>query len=200
MFCARLDLYELVKLSREKQPLVDSFNDVQLKALLSQPNLVVLLVFRQRLDNRRTCWRIWFGRVELKYNLVNWNNWSWLNGYSTTALVCVLNEALFGKIAAVANLGPHKHEDFSTIIWSKRWAPAFAITQLSVDSKADLEWTRSAYADATGITGCRCCFTCRWARATGFLLAQRAWIPSLLNSLQSQTKDLAAKNKVNQKQ
>ena len=34
---------------------------------------------------------------------------------------------------------------------------------------------------------------------TGFLLAQRAWIPSLLNNLQSQTTDLASKNKVNQK-
>ena len=33
-----LDLYELVKLSREQQPLVDSFNDMQLKTLLSQPS------------------------------------------------------------------------------------------------------------------------------------------------------------------
>jgi hypothetical protein len=34
---------------------------------------------------------------------------------------------------------------------------------------------------------------------TGFLLAHRAWVPSLLDGLQSQTKDLATKNKVNQK-
>ncbi len=67
-----LDLYELVKLSREQQPLVESFNDVQRKALLSQPSLVVLLVFSSTVGQRKNLFKnLRWKKLNSEYNLVN---------------------------------------------------------------------------------------------------------------------------------
>ena len=80
----------------------------------------------------------------------------------------------------------------------ERWH--FATAQLSVDSRklilSELDRLMQTLRELQDVDAA---LPADEREPTGFLLAHRAWIPSLLNSLQSQTTDLASKNKVNQK-
>ena len=80
----------------------------------------------------------------------------------------------------------------------ERWH--FAAAQLSVDSRklilSELDRLMQTLRELQDVDAA---LPAEEREPTGFLLAHRAWIPSLLNNLQSQTTDLAFKNKVNQK-
>ena len=81
---------------------------------------------------------------------------------------------------------------------NERWH--FAATQLSPDSRklilSELDRLMQTLRELQDVDAS---LPADEREPTGFLLAHRAWVPSLSDGLQSQTKDLASKNKVNQK-
>ena len=199
-----LDLYELVKLSREQQPLVESFNDVQLKALLSQPSLVVLLVFFvngwtteelvQEFEMEEVELRVQLGQLE-QLKLIEWLPHDRIRLCFERSALWQKNSPLW-QIWGRTNIREFLNDEFDQS--DERWH--FAAAQLSVDSRklilSELDRLMQTLRELQDVDAA---LPAEEREPTGFLLAHRAWIPTLLNNLQSQTTDLASKNKVNQK-
>jgi len=199
-----LDLYELVKLSREQQPLVDSFNDMQLKTLLSQPSLVVLLVLFvngwtteelvEEFELEEVELRVKLGQLE-QLKLIEWLPQDRIRLCFERSVLWQKDSPLW-QIWGRTNMREFLNDDFD--LNNERWH--FAAAQLSPDSRklilSELDRLMQTLRELQDVDAS---LPADEREPTGFLLAHRAWVPSLLDGLQSQTKDLATKNKVNQK-
>lgn len=199
-----LDLYELVKLSREQQPLVDSFNDMQLKTLLSQPSLVVLLILFvngwtteelvEKFELEEIELRVKLGQLE-QLKLIEWLPQDRIRLCFERSVLWQKDSPLW-QIWGRTNMREFLNDEFDQN--NERWH--FAATQLSPDSRklilSELDRLMQTLRELQDVDAS---LPADEREPTGFLLAHRAWVPSLSDGLQSQTKDLASKNKVNQK-
>ena len=199
-----LDLYELVKLSREQQPLVDSFNDMQLKTLLSQPSLVVsLILFVNGWTTEELVEKFELEEVELRVKLGQLEQLKLIEWLPQDRIrLCFERSVLWQKDSPLwqiwgrTNMREFLNDEFDQN--NERWH--FAATQLSPDSRklilSELDRLMQTLRELQDVDAS---LPADEREPTGFLLAHRAWVPSLSDGLQSQTKDLASKNKVNQK-
>ena len=199
-----LDLYELVKLSREQQPLVDSFNDMQLKTLLSQPSLVVLLILFvngwtteelvEKFELEEVELRVKLGQLE-QLKLIEWLPQDRIRLCFERSVLWQKDSPLW-QIWGRTNMREFLNDEFDQN--NERWH--FAATQLPPDSRklilSELDRLMQTLRELQDVDAS---LPADEREPTGFLLAHRAWVPSLSDGLQSQTKDLASKNKVNQK-
>ena len=199
-----LDLYELVKLSREQQPLVDSFNDMQLKTLLSKPSLVVLLILFvngwtteelvEKFELEEVELRVKLGQLE-QLKLIEWLPQDRIRLCFERSVLWQKDSPLW-QIWGRTNMREFLDDEFDQN--NERWH--FAATQLSPDSRklilSELDRLMQTLRELQDVDAS---LPADEREPTGFLLAHRAWVPSLSDGLQSQTKDLASKNKVNQK-
>jgi len=199
-----LDLYELVKLSREQQPLVDSFNDMQLKTLLSQPSLVVLLVLFvngwtteeliEEFELEEVELRVKLGQLE-QLKLIEWLPQDRIRLRFERSVLWQKDSPLW-QIWGRTNMREFLNDEFDQN--NERWH--FAAPQLSADSRklilSELDRLMQTLRELQDVDAS---LPADERESTGFLLAHRAWVPSLLDGLRSQIKDLASKNKVNQK-
>ena len=193
-----LDLYELVKLSREQQPLVHSFNDMQVKALLSQPSLLVLLVlFVNGWTTEELVEEFKLEEVELRIQLRQLEQLKlieWLPQDRTR--LCFERSVLWQRNSPLwqiwgrTNMQEFLNDEFDQS--KERWH--FAAPQLSADSSklilSELDRLMQTLRELQDIDAA---LPADEREPTGFLLAYRPWIPPLLDSLQSQRKDLASK-------
>ena len=199
-----LDLYELIKLSREQKPLVDSFNDMQLKTLLSQPSLLVLLVlFVNGWTTEELVEEFELEEVELRIQLRQLEQLKLIEWLPQDRIrLCFERSVLWQRDSPLwqiwgrTNMREFLNDEFdqSNECWH------FAAPQLSADSRklilSELDRLMQTLRELQDVDAA---LPADERELTGFLLAHRAWIPPLLDSLQSQTKDLASKKKVIQK-
>jgi transcriptional regulator with XRE-family HTH domain len=195
-----LDFYELVKLSREQKPLAAKFNDVQQKALLSQPGLLVLLVL---FVNGWTAeeLRLEFGlqEVELPLQLRQLEQLKLIEWLPQDRIrLCFERNVLWKKSSPLwqiwgrTNLIEFLNDEFDET--KERWH--FAAPQLSSDSrKLILNELDRLMQTLEELQDADAALPADEREPTGFLLAHRAWVPSLLDSFQSQSKDCSSEKR-----